>query len=278
MKQGMKALALGAAALLGYQGIAQTVVHSTQSIPAEDAIKAARASLGAGYLSRDRVPDSQLYLPPPPPKFSAALWRDKAANRKARKLRGTARWDLAAADAEILAPADTAAMSCAAGLAIGPTETPAIQKIMRRSMADLGLATFSIKKLYARKRPFMVNKKPICSPKWDAILRKDGSYPSGHSAIGFGWGLILAEILPDRAAQLVARGRAFGDSRRVCNVHWLSDVEEGRIAASAMVARLHGEQAFRDDLEAARAEAKALTPIAPNRDCAAESAALALTK
>jgi acid phosphatase (class A) len=106
------------------------------------------------------------------------------------------------------------------------------------------------------------------------MLRKDGSYPSGHSAIGYGWGLILAELFPDRASRLVARGRAFGDSRRVCNVHWLSDVEEGRIAAAATVARLHADAYFRKDLDAARAELAGAKPV--TRDCAAEAAALAL--
>lgn len=86
------------------------------------------------------------------------------------------------------------------------------------------------------------------------MLAKDGSYPSGHAAIGFGWGLILAELLPGRATQVTARGREFADSRRVCNVHWLSDVEAGQVVAAATVARLHAEPAFRKDMDAARKE------------------------
>jgi acid phosphatase (class A) len=117
----------------------------------------------------------------------------------------------------------------------------------------------------------------MCTPEQDAVLRHDGSYPSGHSALGFGWGLILAEVIPERAAELVARGRAFGDSRRVCNVHWLSDVEEGRIVATAVVARLHAVPEFQADLAAARAEVAALTEREPGRDCAAEAAALVET-
>jgi acid phosphatase (class A) len=70
--------------------------------------------------------------------------------------------------------------------------------------------------------------------------------------------------------------RAFGDSRRVCNVHWLSDVEEGRLIAPAVIARLHADPAFVADLEAARAEVGAARKTPPGRDCAAEAAALAL--
>jgi acid phosphatase (class A) len=85
----------------------------------------------------------------------------------------------------------------------------------------------------------------------------------------------MAELVPDRAAQLVARGRAFGDSRRVCNVHWLSDVEEGRVVSTAVFARLHAEPAFRADLDAVRAELKHQQGKLAAPDCTRENAALA---
>ena len=141
-------------------------------------------------------------------------------------------------------------------------------------MMVFGLSTYPTKMKYQRPRPFMENGKPTCTPDQEDVLRKDGSYPSGHSAIGFGTGLILAEVVPDRAAQLVARGRAFGDSRRICNVHWLSDVEEGRVVASAVMARLNAEPAFAADLAAARAEVAAARGSLPVPDCARENATL----
>jgi acid phosphatase (class A) len=133
-------------------------------------------------------------------------------------------------------------------------------------------ATSAIKRRYQRQRPFMSNGHPTCTPDHEQALRADGSYPSGHSAIGYGWSLILAELVPDRAAKIVARGRAFGDSRRICNAHWLSDIEEGRISAAAMVARLHAEPAFRADLDSVRQELR--EPRTPAADCNAEEAAL----
>jgi len=240
------------------------------------------SSLGAGYLKSDAVPDSVAMLPPPPATGSAAIARDEEASRAAVALRGSARWAQATADAELLSPKATTAMSCAAGFAIGEVETPAIQKLLRRATADLGLSGAVAKRKYLRPRPFMMNGQPTCTPDWEPLLRKDGSYPSGHSAIGYGWGLLLAELVPDRATQLVARGRAYGDSRRICNVHWLSDVEEGRVTAAAMVARLHADRAFQKDLKAARSEAKRLaaktsSATAPTPDCAREAAALAPT-
>jgi acid phosphatase (class A) len=105
-------------------------------------------------------------------------------------------------------------------------------------------------------------------------LRKDGSYPSGHSAIGYGWALILTQLLPDRAAALVARGRAFGDSRRICNAHWLSDIEEGRVTAAMTVARLNADPRFLAHLAAVRAELRTNRP--QPKGCDVEAAALAL--
>jgi acid phosphatase (class A) len=123
-----------------------------------------------------------------------------------------------------------------------------------------------------------VNKEPSCTPAEEAELGKQGSYPSGHSAAGWAWALVLAEAEPDRANEIVARGRAFGQSRVVCNVHWQNDVNEGRILGAATVARLHADAAFLADLEAAKKELAAVRAkgLAPVRDCKAEEAALAV--
>jgi acid phosphatase (class A) len=261
--------------ILGALSLLATTATAQMAMTPDAAMKVARTSMGPGYLPPGAIPDPLLMLPPPPPKGSAALARDREAQKVALALRGSPRWDLATADAELLPAASTGAMSCAAGFVIGEKETPAIQHLLRRVTADLGASGAAAKRKYMRPRPFMANNKPSCTPDWEPILRKDGSYPSGHSAVGYGWGLILAEIVPDRAAQLVARGRAYGDSRRICNVHWLSDVEEGRVTGTAVVARLHAEPAFRADVEAARAEVEAAraNPVKP--DCAKETAVLA---
>jgi len=232
-------------------------------------------ALAKGYLTLPTA-DSLVIAPPPPASGSAAEARDVAASRAALTLRGTPRWALATADADVFGPRITGALSCAAQIDISPTKTPRLDALLHRTMTDLALSGAVIKRTYNRPRPFMVNGEPNCTPDWEPLLRKDGSYPSGHSAIGYGWGLILAQLLPDRAAALVARGRAFGDSRRVCNVHWLSDVEEGRVTAAMTVARLNADAAFLADLDAARAELR--TPHAPPHGCDAEASALALAK
>ena len=233
--------------------------------------------LGAGYLPRGAAPDSLMLVPLPPAPHSAALARDVAASRAALALRGSPRWDQAAIDAVLFAPGDTSnVFSCAAGFTINSANTPRLNALLRRAGPDLAMAVYPAKRKYMRARPFMVNHQPTCTPRDEAVLRADGSYPSGHAAIGWGWGLILAEVVPERATRLVARGRAFADSRRICNVHWLSDTEEGGVVASAVVARLHAEPTFLADVAAARAEVAALDKTAMP-DCARENAALGNT-
>lgn len=239
---------------------------------------AALAHLPPGYLAREALPDSLALLPPPPAEGSAALARDEEARQAVAALRGSPRWTRAAGDAVLNFPQVAETFSCAAGVAISREGTPTLYSLMGRMMIDVGLSTYAAKDHYKRTRPFVIHRQATCAPGDEAMLRTDGSYPSGHSAVGWGWALMLAEIDPERVDAILQRGRDFGQSRVVCDAHWQSDVEAGRVIAAATVARLHADLAFRADLEAARAELEAAraagTP--PAGDCAAEAASLAL--
>jgi acid phosphatase (class A) len=232
----------------------------------------AASRLGAGYLKPGEGPDSGKLLPPPPAEGSKALAKDKDGEARALKLHGTARWVQAKIDADIFLPNAIDVMSCAAGRVLGPTETPKTDALLRKAASDLGLSSYPAKGMYKRPRPFIANGKPICTPEMEKGLRKDGSYPSGHAAIGFGWGMIMAEVLPKRKADLLKRGAAFADSRRVCNVHFLSDVAAGEVLAKAVLEKLKANPAYVADVAAAKAELSLLPTIKP--DCARETAAL----
>ncbi len=229
-----------------------------------------------GYLPREALPDSLALLPAPPAPGSAAFALDEAVAVRNVALRGSARWTLAASDADLGFPHAAGTFSCALGAPVTEKDTPRLYVLLRRTLTDAGLSTYRAKNNYARARPFMSNGEAICTPERRAALEKDGSYPSGHTAIGWAWALVLAEIAPERTDAIVARGRAFGESRNACNVHWHSDVVEGRFMGAATVARLHAVPAFRADVEAAKAELASVRArgLAPVRDCAAEAAAL----
>ncbi len=233
----------------------------------------------AGYLAEDAIPNSLIQVPPPPAAGSAALALDENIAQRSFALYGTPRWQLAISDADLSFPHAANTFSCALGVAVSQTDTPRLYRLLHRSLTDLGKSTGAAKRHYQRTRPFVLNNKPMCPPEDRDKLEHDGSYPSGHNAIGWGWALILAEISPQQTDALLVRGRNFGESRNVCNVHWHSDVMQGRLVGAGTVARLHADPVFRADLLAARDEIAAARARGqtPTRDCAGEAAALAIT-
>jgi len=235
------------------------------------------SSLPPGYLPRESLPDSLALLPPPPAPGSAAFARDEEAHAAASSLRGSARWNLASADAVLNFQQLADTFSCAAGIEIGHESTPHLNRLLGKMLIDVALSTFAAKDHYKRTRPFVEHGEATCAPGDEAMLRTDGSYPSGHSAIGWSWALALAELDPEHDDAILQRGSEFGQSRLVCDAHWQSDIDQGRVIASATVARLHADAQFRADLEGARQEVLAAHAAGrtPQHDCTAEAAALA---
>jgi acid phosphatase (class A) len=253
-------------------------IQAHESNAAQPSAEGPLAHLPPSFLPHDQLPDSLALLPPPPARGSPAFARDEAARREARKFAGTARWRVAASDADLGFPHAPTAFSCAAGTTISKEATPRTYALLGKSLIDVGLSTYRAKDRYKRVRPFVMHPGGTCFPKDEPALRNDGSYPSGHSAVGWGWALVMAELVPDRADAILQRGRDFGQSRIVCGVHWQSDVDAGRIIASATVARLHADPKFREEMEAARQElAMARNSSAPDgASCAAETSALSM--
>lgn len=245
-----------------------------------DAGAAAAPSLASapGYIPAGQMPDTARLLPPPPAAGSAAQAFDEAIHDAAVKLRGTARWHMAERDAS-LRPEDTlTAYSCTLGIDINPADTPKLARLLQRSMRDAGMSTGPAKSLYNRTRPFVAHNESTCAPEEEAVLRTNGSYPSGHAALGWGAALVLAEVAPELADEIMLRGRSYGESRIICNYHWQTDVMAARTAAAATVARMHAEPAFVRDVAAARRELATVRArgLPPKRDCAAQAQALSM--
>lgn len=229
-----------------------------------------------GYLDRKQLPDSLVLLPKPPAAGSAEAAADLAVHRATRALRDTPRWALAAFDDNLKFPKAAEVFSCALDMPVSQQATPHLNMLLRRTLLDAGLSTYAAKDSYKRQRPFAALNEGTCAPASEATLRNDGSYPSGHAALGWAWALVLTGIAPDRADALLQRGHAFGQSRVVCGVHWQSDVDQGRVMGAAAVARLQSDPTFQAQAALAKQEiADARTKGAKSPlDCAAERAAL----
>jgi len=228
-----------------------------------------RPTLG-GYLGAQRLPDHRLFLPPPPAPGSPLGAADAAIFDETRKLENGPRWQLAQNDDRINLKALLADFGCAASLDLSALDAPAVTRVLARSAADLFALIGVAKDAYQRPRPFLEQQGPICvMPSED--LAASGSYPSGHSATGWLYALLLTEIDPAHGDAIMQRGRAYGESRVVCGVHYYSDIEGGRITASALVAALHGAPEFETDIASARAEMFSLHGRPPPAAAACES-------
>jgi acid phosphatase (class A) len=227
-----------------------------------------------GYLAPEQLPDTLALLPAPPAGGSAALAADEDAYRVTRRLRDTPRWALAAKDADLTFPHAAATFSCALDLPISQEATPHLNMLLRRVRADASRANDKPKDAYKRRRPYVAHGDTSCTPK---EKHKDDSYPSGHASIGWAWALTLAEIAPERANAVLARGYAFGQSRLVCGVHWQSDIDAGRVVGASTVSRLHADPVYRAQMAGARKEIQAARAagLKSPLDCAAETQALA---
>lgn len=229
------------------------------------------APSGLAYLSPEATPDGLRILAPLPPAGGVVARADHDLFVATRRLAGSSRWQVAIADVHTEAFEHFA---CALGVRLSPARAPALARLLDR--ASTSGVVDPVKRFYQSARPYIGTDAPICQPKSNA-LAANGDYPSGHAAGGWMEALMLAELAPDRATEILARGRAFGESRLICGAHSLSAVEAGWTAGAATTAALHAVPEFRADLEAAREEmprARAAAPAADAEACHAEAAAL----
>jgi acid phosphatase (class A) len=247
-------------ALFGGAAMAQDSSHPPPASPATGVVAPTTQAIPRlpGYLGKDGVPNSILILPPPPVPGSTEDKLDNETYAKTRKVLGTPRGALATRDATQYVQA----FDCALGVKLenGPV---AVGTLFARVAHDAADITNLAKNHFKHDRPFIKPNGPICTESDRTGLIKSYSYPSGHTTYSWAMGLILAEIAPDKASDILARARSFGESRVVCGVHTVSDVEEGRTNGAALVAVLHSNPEFRADLEAAK-KALAAARAAPH--------------
>ena len=165
--------------------------------------------------------------------------------------------------------------ACALGMRLDTKSAPALARLLDR--AGTGELVNRVKEHYRTRRPYLGTGLSICEPR-TRHLAENGDYPSGHAANGWLEGLILAELVPERATAILARARAYGESRAVCGSHSASAVQAGWMAGSTMFAVLSGKRGFQRDLSAARDELHSIgsSALLPDQArCAAERATLA---
>jgi hypothetical protein len=126
--------------------------------------------------------------------------------------------------------------------------TDTLMKLVRTTEKD---AADRGKDAFKRQRPYVVDPTlKSCKRNEDPL----SSYPSGHTSMAFAMGEILARLVPEEAAPILARAARYGQSRIVCGQHFRSDVTAGQMLGALIAERLMEKAEFRSAFAAARGE------------------------
>lgn len=211
-------------------------------------------------LTPQQMPNPVRFLPPPPNRASDAFAYDEAQYRWGKEQQlDSARLAIAVRDADWSIECICREFSEPFGMSISKEETPAIFRLLYVALISADMVGKLPKDFYKRTRPYVYYGEPTIYPKDEEELRNNGSYPSGHTIEGWSAALILTELNPDRADTILARGYMYGESRVIAGYHWQSDVDAGRLAASAAIARLHADRRFMRLLRKAHREFRCLS-------------------
>jgi len=211
------------------------------------------------YFTQGEMPDMMVFLPGPPDITSAAFLNDVARYYWGKEMRkNPERAAQATRDAVYGLETILTEFEEAFGMKISQEDTPEIYKVLLEGTATCDSICTRPKREYMRRRPFMVFNEPTLYPEDEPALRLNGSYPSGHTLLGWSSALLMMEINPDRATEIMARGYRYGENRLVVGAHWQSDTDAARLAASVAYARLHTSERFLEQMKKARAEYQAL--------------------
>ena len=214
---------------------------------------ACRAEVSS-FLTADEIPSASEFLPLPPNPTDAAFYNDWYRYEWGKSMRNTERGKQAIEDANHSLEYFYKIYSEPFDLIISKENTPEISALLERVLATSVLCKDKAKNGYMRIRPFVQFNEPTPVPSDEEVLRKNSSYPSGHTTMGWGIALVLAEINPNRQNEILKRAFEYGESRVIVGFHYQSDVDHARVLTSVLLNRLHDNDDFIKQLQKAKEE------------------------
>jgi acid phosphatase (class A) len=138
------------------------------------------------------------------------------------------------------------------GLGFKAENLPFTVMFFQRVFYDDQHAVEAAKKSFNRPRPFVSDHdvSPVVERSANA------SYPSGHATFAYSTAILLADMVPEKSAQIFARATVYAHNRVIAGVHYPSDVEAGRISGSVIDNVLIHDHRFDADLARARDEVR----------------------
>jgi len=196
------------------------------------------------YLSPNQF-DIAAIVPPPPEPGSAEQAADLATVEAVHKACPSN--ELAAAMSEKKFNVFT--FSPAIGTFFQREKLPQVEELFHRVGKDTDEIQGAAKMYFKRLRPYVVDPSLAGSVEPE----KSFSYPSAHSTFATVDALLLAELFPERQAEILAFGRNIGWHRVELAKHYPTDIYAGRVLALAIVRELKTNPAFQKDFAAAKA-------------------------
>jgi acid phosphatase (class A) len=205
-------------------------------------------SADANFVSREQV-DLVKLLAPPPSDHSPQTQAEILELIEIQKTRTPQDKSLAASDDKLsvfqFAPAILGAQFTVKNL-------PLTEEFFRHLAKDAISIFNGPKEKWNRARPFMVSTEiKACSEH-----AASGAYPSGHSTFGYLAAIVLADMVPEKRAELFERAAQYAGNRMVCGVHYRSDIEAGRIGGTVIAAFAMQNPRFRKEFEEVRKEVR----------------------
>ena len=206
----------------------------------------------SSFLTEDEI--STDFLPLPPKPEEASFYNDWQRYQWGKTIRNTERGKQAIEDAGHTLEYLAKIYSEPFGMVISPKNTPEIWTLLDRSLETARLCKNKAKRRIMRARPFVQFNEPTQIPKDEEVLRKNSSYPSGHTTMGWAIALVLAQINPERQDEILKRGFEYGESRVIVGFHFQSDVDAARTITSVLINRLNINEDFKQQFSKAKAE------------------------
>jgi acid phosphatase (class A) len=213
-------------------------------------LSAAPLPAQAPYLAAGH-PDGVALLAPPPAAGSAEEAADLASVRAVFK--GRTPEELARAKKDsglslfLFAPA--------VGSVFQPGKLPKTEALFEKVKKAIGGAIDAPKNHWKRKRPYVLDPELSLGAPEPSF-----SYPSGHSARGTAYALLVAELFPEKKDAILEIGRTIGWDRVLIGKHFPTDVQAGRVLGQAIFREVSASPAFQQDLAEAKAEVLAAKP------------------
>ena len=210
---------------------------------------------GHAYFTQEELPNMANFLPPPPEFESSRFAADQTQYLWGiRQRQDEERAAMAIRDANYGMQTIIQEFCPILGLMISKEETPELYTLLQDVGATCDSISNRAKEKYMRTRPFVYYNQQTLVPEQEEEHITNGSYPSGHTVLGWTMALLLSDINPAVADALLARGYEYGQSRVIAGYHWQSDVDAGRLGGSVLYAKLQGNERFRDQLAMAQQE------------------------